>query len=206
MQCYLIECGCETQRCSCTQASSAPEFAAALAAFAASVARMERTDWARILFLGCAGDLVPNRCGLELAGEAYDGVEQKNHEVGHEPVEAEDAQHAREVVAERHQAPLAAHLVEATHEEMAVAGATFERAERMLHQACAAAHQRAGSLHPLPMPFDDVLVHPPKDLARRPLVSDTAPAQGARITGGFSAHITDIEPAAGVFLQATRRP
>ena len=55
-------------------------------------------------------------------------------QVGQECVDAEDAQHAGEVVAERHQAPFAAHLVEAAQQEVAVSGAAFERAEGMLHQ------------------------------------------------------------------------
>src|SRR5882672_12851646 len=38
-------------------------------------------------------------------------------ELGGKAIEAKDVEHPRKVVAERHQAPLAAHLVEATHEE-----------------------------------------------------------------------------------------
>src|ERR1700686_448074 len=56
-------------------------------------------------------------------------------EVFHKPLEAEDAQHPREVVAERHEAPLPAHLVKAADQEVAVTGAALEGAERMLGQA-----------------------------------------------------------------------
>ena len=38
-------------------------------------------------------------------------------QIGHKGVEAEDAEHAGEVVAERHEAPFAAHLVETADEK-----------------------------------------------------------------------------------------
>ena len=55
--------------------------------------------------------------------------------VGNKALETEDVEYAREVVAERHQAPLAADLVEATDQEVAVSGAAFDRAEGMLDNA-----------------------------------------------------------------------
>ncbi len=174
---------------------------------------MERRGCARILFMqpdrSREADEHEERApgGCRGTPKKHNGLfGQSVGELGGKAIEAKDVEHPRKVVAERHQAPLAAHLVEATHEEVAVAGPTFERAERMFDQAGAAAHQRGCILHPRPMTLDDVLVLPAVDSARRCLVGDAAPAQGARITGGFSAHITDLEPAAGVFLQATRRP
>src|SRR6266481_8016906 len=45
------------------------------------------------------------------------------------PVEADNAQHPAEIITQRHQAPLAAHLVEPAHQKVAVSGAAFERAD-----------------------------------------------------------------------------
>ncbi|KRR23258.1 hypothetical protein CQ13_27605 [Bradyrhizobium retamae] len=49
-----------------------------------------------------------------------------------EALEAEDVEDTGEVVAERHQAPFAAHLIEAANEEVAVSGAALDRAEGVL--------------------------------------------------------------------------
>src|ERR1035438_7098656 len=54
-----------------------------------------------------------------------------------EAIEAENVEHAGEVVAERHQAPFAAYLVEAADEEVLIAGAAFERPEGMLDREVA---------------------------------------------------------------------
>ena len=48
---------------------------------------------------------------------------------GNEALEPEDVEHAGEVVAERHQAPFAADLVEASNEEVPIAGTAFDGAE-----------------------------------------------------------------------------
>jgi hypothetical protein len=55
--------------------------------------------------------------------------------VGDEAIETKVVEHAAEVVAERHQAPFAAGLVEATNKEVPVAGAAFDGLERMLEIA-----------------------------------------------------------------------
>src|SRR5260221_10897199 len=72
-----------------------------------------------------------------------------------EALETEDIEHAGEVVAERHQAPFAAHLVEAANEEVTIAGAAFERAEGMLDDGGTTAHQVACALHPRAMTFEN---------------------------------------------------
>ena len=47
-------------------------------------------------------------------------------EVGCEALEAENVEHAGEIVAERHQAPFTADLFEAADEEVLIPGAAFE--------------------------------------------------------------------------------
>src|SRR5262245_26159639 len=49
-----------------------------------------------------------------------------SREVVHERLEAKNAQYPAKIVAECHEAPLAAHLVEAADQEVAIAGAAFE--------------------------------------------------------------------------------
>ena len=58
-------------------------------------------------------------------------------------LEAQDVEHAGEVVAECHQAPFATYLVEAAKEKVPIAGAAFERAEGMLDDGGPTAHQVA---------------------------------------------------------------
>src|SRR4029077_10528487 len=82
---------------------------------------------------------------------------------GHKAVEAEDIEHAGEVVTERHQTPFAADLVEAANQEVAIAGATFERAEGMLDDGGTTAHQVACAFHPPAMTFENILVLPATD-------------------------------------------
>jgi len=84
-----------------------------------------------------------------------------------EALKAEDIENAGEVVAERHQAPFAANLVETANQEVPVAGAAFERPEGMLDNGGTAAHQFicVGTLHPGAMTFDDVFVLPAADEA-----------------------------------------
>src|ERR1700753_3893127 len=62
-------------------------------------------------------------------------------EVGCEALEAENVEHAGEIVAERHQAPFATNLFEAADQEVLIAGAAFERPERMLDDGGAPSHQ-----------------------------------------------------------------
>src|SRR5258705_7318518 len=71
--------------------------------------------------------------------------------VGNEALKAEDIEHAGEVVAERHQAPFAANLVEAANQEVAVSRAAFEGAEGMFDDPGATAHQFARTFHPRSM-------------------------------------------------------
>ncbi|MEA2948773.1 MAG: hypothetical protein QOI40_4103, partial [Alphaproteobacteria bacterium] len=89
-------------------------------------------------------------------------------------VEPDDVEHAGEVVAQRHQAPLAAHLVEAAHEEVAIAGTAFERAEGMLSEGGPAPHYSAGfgPRHPRAMAVDYGLMLPAMDLASSSLVGE----------------------------------
>jgi hypothetical protein len=143
--------------------------------------------------------------GCDDDGEKNGAIGDPLGEVGEEAVEPDDGEDAGEVVGERHQAPFAADLVEAAHQEMAVAGAAFEGAERMLGEAGATAHQRAGILHPLSMAFENVFVLPAMDGARRQLVGDAALAQRAGVARRFAAHVTNLDPAAGVAFAARRR-
>src|ERR1035438_2512373 len=84
-----------------------------------------------------------------------------------EAIEAENVEHAGEVVAERHQAPFAAYLVEAADEEVLIAGAAFERPEGMLDDGGAATHQLACvfACHPGAMTVQNRFVLPAKDAA-----------------------------------------
>ena len=68
-----------------------------------------------------------------------------------------------EIVAERHQAPFAAHLVEAADQEVAIAGAAFERAEGMFDDGRTTAHQLACALHPRAVAFENIFVLPATD-------------------------------------------
>src|SRR5204862_7914176 len=117
----------------------------------------------------------------------------------------EDVQHAGEVVAERHQAPLAAHLVKAAHQEVAVTGPAFERAERMLDQAGTLAHPCPGLLHPRAMTLDHRFMLPAIDRAPWLLVRQAALAQRTGVTDRLQADITDLAPPTGVDLEAVHR-
>src|SRR5258705_12662369 len=83
--------------------------------------------------------------------------------VGNEAFEAEDIEHAGEVVAERHQAPFTANLVEAANQEVAVSGAAFEGTKGMLDDPGTTAHQFARALHPRSMTFENIFVLPASD-------------------------------------------
>src|SRR3984893_3309801 len=82
-----------------------------------------------------------------------------------EAVEAENVEHAGEVVAERHQAPFASNLVEAADEEVLIAGAAFERPEGELDDGGAPAHQFtcAFACHPVAMTVENIFVPPAAD-------------------------------------------
>src|SRR5690349_15796735 len=95
----------------------------------------------------------------ERIGEGHSGL----CDGGHKALEAEDIEHTGEVVAERHQAPFAADLVEAANEEVAIAGAAFERAEGMLDDGGTTAHQVACAFDPRAMTFENILVLPATD-------------------------------------------
>src|SRR5262245_24135025 len=126
-------------------------------------------------------------------------------QAGEEAIEADDAQHAGEVVAQCHQAPFAAHLVEAAHEEVAIASAALEGAEGMFDQPGAAAHDAAGAFHALAMALDDLFMLPAVDGACWHFGSDAARPQRTGVTHDLPAHITDLDPAAGVLLAALCR-
>jgi hypothetical protein len=64
------------------------------------------------------------------------------------------------VEAERHQAPFAANLFEAANEEVAIAGAAFERAEGMFDDGGTTAHQVACAFHPRAMTFEKLRIGP----------------------------------------------
>ena len=81
------------------------------------------------------------RSGFEAAQDDYAAAEKpKRHyshplsQSGDEAIDAEDGEHTREVVAERHKAPLTPDLVEAAHEEVAVSGAAFGGEENALQR------------------------------------------------------------------------
>src|ERR1700761_4302185 len=88
-------------------------------------------------------------------------------EVGSEALEAENVEHAGEIVAERHQAPFATNLFEAADQEVLIAGAAFERPERMLDDGGASAHQfgRTFARHPLAVAVENLFVLPTADAA-----------------------------------------
>ena len=126
--------------------------------------------------------------------------------VGQECVDAEDAQHAGEVVAERHQAPFAAHLVEAAQQEVAVSGAAFERAEGMLHQGCPAAHDGVRLRHPRAVPLDHILMHPAIHVASPRLGGETVLAERAYPADRPAAGIADLQFAGPISLVALHPP
>src|SRR4051812_29386355 len=97
-------------------------------------------------------------------------------QIAHEVVEAEDAEHAGEVVAQCHQAPFAAHLFESADEEVAVTSPAFEGAEGVFGKFGPATHPAVGVLHPRAMPFQHCFMLPALDGARRRLDGDTARA------------------------------
>src|ERR1700730_16071231 len=111
-----------------------------------------------------------------LGGDGKGAFVRQTHLCGHagnEALETEDIEHAGEVVAKRHQAPFAANLVEAAKEEVPIAGAAFDCAERMLDKPGATAHQLACALHPGAMTFENILVLPASDGAVGCLRSET---------------------------------
>src|SRR5262249_42273638 len=148
------------------------------------------------------------RCG---AGHGEESAEQaqkktpKGSQMGHEGVDADDLEHAGEVVAQRHQAPFAANLVEAADQEVPVTSPAFERAEGMLGEFGAAAHLCRGVLHAGAMPFEHVFVFPAIDGARRRLGREAARAQRAGVAIRLAARVPDLDPAAGVGLAAVAR-
>src|SRR6185437_13172356 len=87
--------------------------------------------------------------------------------VGDEAIEPKDGERAREVVAQGHQAPLTAHLIEASNEEVAVAGPAFEGAEGVFGEFGSASHLSASVLHPGAMAFQHRFMLPAIDGARR---------------------------------------
>jgi hypothetical protein len=99
-------------------------------------------------------------------------------QIGQEPI-PQNAEHSEEVVAQCHQAPFAADLVEAAHEEVPISGAAFECAEGMLSEGGPASHDGAGFClrHARAMAIDHVLMLPAIHLPPRSLVSETTRAQ-----------------------------
>ena len=93
--------------------------------------------------------------------------------VGNKAFETEDIKHAGEVVAERHQAPFAANLVEATNQEVAVSGPAFDGAEGVLDEPGTTAHQFACASHPCSMTFENIFVLPAPDGTLRCLPGET---------------------------------
>ena|ERR1700687_835007 len=93
--------------------------------------------------------------------------------VGNEALEAEDIEDTGEIVAERHQAPFAANLVEAANQKVSIAGAAFEGAEWMLDKRGTTSHQFVCALHPSAMTFENVFVLPAADAAVRCLRGET---------------------------------
>src|SRR5215468_1983043 len=126
------------------------------------------------------------------------------HQMGDEAIEPNDGEHAREVVAERHQAPFAAHLVEAAHQKVAVAGPAFEGAERVLGERSAAAHLRISVFHPRAVSVEHGFMLPTLDGTRRCLGRETAGAHRAGVAIGLAAHIPDLDPAVGIDLATFR--
>src|SRR5207249_3373201 len=122
-----------------------------------------------------------------------------------EVVEADNVQRASEIVAERHQAPFAADLVEAADQEVAIAGAAFERAEWMFDQAGALAHQCAGILHPFLVTIDHRFVLPAVDRALVRLWTEASLAQVTSLEDGFEAHIADVLPASRADFDTVHR-
>src|SRR5512144_1267840 len=86
-------------------------------------------------------------------------------DLSHKFFETEDVEDAGEVIAERHQAPFAADLVEAANQEVSVAGAALERAERVLDNPRTTTHQLGGALHPRTMTIENIFVLPATDAA-----------------------------------------
>src|SRR5215472_17119697 len=122
-------------------------------------------------------------------------------------VETEGAQHPAEVVAERHQAPFAADLGEAAHQEVTVAGAACESAERVFGQRLAAAHHVfASDVHARAVPLDHVLVHPTLDLAMLAACPQAPRPQRADPADRLAAGIADHPFAAGLTLLPAHRP
>src|SRR5947209_5603158 len=109
-------------------------------------------------------------------------------------VEPDDVEHAGEVVAQRHQAPLAAHLVESAQQEVAIAGAAFECAEGMLGKGGPAPHHGAGFClrHPHAMAVDHVLMLPAMHLPPPSLVGETPRAKRTDTTDRLKGRIADI--------------
>jgi len=112
--------------------------------------------------------------------ETFDEAPSQTHDAAREELaalvkalEAKDVEDTGKVVTERHQAPFAANLVEAAHQEVAIAGAAFESAEGMLHDGGAAAHQFVCAMHPCAMTFENIFVLPAGDDTCRCLSAET---------------------------------
>ena len=82
------------------------------------------------------------------------------YDLSHKILETEDVERAREVIAERHQAPFATYLVEAADEKVTVAGAAFEGAEGVFDNPRTTAHQFARALHPCAVTVENIFVLP----------------------------------------------
>ena len=79
---------------------------------------------------------------------------------------------------------------------MPVAGAAFERPERVLDDGAAAAHRCGGRGHSCGMPVEDVLVLPALDGAGCRLGGQAALAQRTGVAIGLAAGVADFEPPA----------
>ena len=114
-------------------------------------------------------DQLPNE--LNAAWEGFDSAFEDSKrlclcgDLSHKFFETEDVEDAGEVVAERHQAPFAADLVEAANQEVAVAGTALEGAKGMLDNSGTTTHQLACALHPRAMTFENIFVLPATDAA-----------------------------------------
>ena len=117
---------------------------------------------------------------------------------GDKALEAEDVEDAGEIVTERHQAPFAAHLVEAAEEEVPVSGAAFDRAEGMLDDRRSTTHQFTSALHPCAVTFEDIFMLPAVDDPLICIWRETASPQPARVADRLAAEITVLDPAAQV--------
>ena len=73
---------------------------------------------------------------------------------------AKNVENASEVIAERHQAPFTANLVEASNQKVPIARAAFDCPKRMLDDGGSASHQFVCALHPCTMSFENIFMLP----------------------------------------------